>query len=1126
MVSEAQPVTPRDPPPLWSHESTVKEIAVQVAFWAVYLLLDRASMVFRLWAGTPAWYLPAGIGVAVLLCGGLRYAPVFLAGCATAAFVDCHRPLLSWAGVPGAVGSALWYVVGAVWLRRIWRLELGLRSLRDVGGLVVFLCVFALPSAVTGALAIRGDGLVSQSEYFKAAFNWWVGDSISVTSFTPFLLLYIAPRVANFLAGTAGVKATRGSVLRRLKPADVFRVAAELTLIMTVLWLALVFKPTAAYMPLSLLILPIIYVAVRYGFARTTLAVLVVNVGVIAAAHLTHPDPEGLGRRQLVMLALALTGLCVGTVVSERRQAEEALRLSEEKFARAFQVSPAALSISTLEEGRLLEVNDTFLRVFECDREAVIGKTSLELNLWADPEDRPRMVEALRRQPRIVNQERVHRSASGKTFTVLSSIETFELHGVPCLLATFVDITQAKQAQQALRASEQRYRDFISHSHEGLWRIELERPLPADLLEPEMTAWLLKYAYCAECNLAHARNLGFSTPEEVVGKRLGDLIPAWDAGRQASLRIPTGDGFRSRTFESEGLDKDGNRLALLRTEVPIVEDGKLVRIWGITRDLTDLKRAEEAWRESDARLRLVVSQIPAIVWSTDLEMRLTSHLGAGLQALGLEANQVLGLPVDQCVSRLGIQPEPPDPRRALRGESLKYEAVIGGRTYDVQLGPLRNVAGEITGILGIALDISERKRAEMALRESEDRFRAIFENAGIGMALGDLEGHAIKSNAALQEMLGYTGEELRRLAFTEYTHPDDRELDWNLFRELGEGRRDRYDIEKRDIRKDGQVRWIHLTVSVVKDREGAPKYAIGMVEDISERKRAEDRLCQLNAELEHRVAERTHQLRVTNRELEIRNRELTASNQDLEAFSYSVAHDLRAPLRQIQGFSRLLLEDHRAKLAPEAQEFLRDIAAGTRHMGRLIDDLLELSRIGRRELNLEVTGLASVVEGVRQDLAHETGRRDVRWQISELPFVECDAALVKLVFSNLLSNALKYTKHRKPAVIEIGQTPSGGPPVVFVKDNGVGFNMRHAGKLFGVFQRLHRREDFDGTGVGLATVKRIVQKHGGRIWVEAELDKGATFYFTLADRPSNEPGARGRGDDTVAVERQPGSPGS
>ncbi len=228
------------------------------------------------------------------------------------------------------------------------------------------------------------------------------------------------------------------------------------------------------------------------------------------------------------------------------------------------------------------------------------------------------------------------------------------------------------------------------------------------------------------------------------------------------------------------------------------------------------------------------------------------------------------------------------------------------------------------------------------------------------------------------------------------------------------------------------------------------------------------------------------------------NTELSATVKELEAFTYSVSHDLRAPLRHISGFSKILLEEFAASLPSEAYHHLQRIQEGTRRMGQLVDDLLNLSRVGRRELSLQVTGLRSIVTDVIESLKPDLGTREVEWKLGDLPYVECDAALVHQVFQNLLSNALKFTRPRALAVIAIGQEQRQGRSVIYVRDNGVGFSMKYADKLFGVFQRLHRAEDFEGTGVGLATVQRIIQKHAGSIWAEAELDKGATFYFTLA----------------------------
>lgn len=249
-----------------------------------------------------------------------------------------------------------------------------------------------------------------------------------------------------------------------------------------------------------------------------------------------------------------------------------------------------------------------------------------------------------------------------------------------------------------------------------------------------------------------------------------------------------------------------------------------------------------------------------------------------------------------------------------------------------------------------------------------------------------------------------------------------------------------------------------------------------------------------------REQEYQKQIEEQNRELSSSTASLKAANKELEAFTYSVAHDLRSPLRHISGFAKLLESDVGDRLSASGRRYLDMVCASARQMGLLIDQLLDLSRLERRELSISITGLNSIVDDVVTHLAQEQSGRKIDWKIGRLPFVECDAVLMRQLFINLLSNAVKYTRHKDPAVIEIGllePTPDG--PTIFVRDNGVGFSMKHADQLFGVFQRLHRQEDFEGTGVGLATVQRIIHKHGGQVWAEAELERGATFYFTLAN---------------------------
>ena len=247
-------------------------------------------------------------------------------------------------------------------------------------------------------------------------------------------------------------------------------------------------------------------------------------------------------------------------------------------------------------------------------------------------------------------------------------------------------------------------------------------------------------------------------------------------------------------------------------------------------------------------------------------------------------------------------------------------------------------------------------------------------------------------------------------------------------------------------------------------------------------KTAEGEIRKLNAELEERVHARTAELADTNKEL--------------EAFTYSVSHDLRAPLRHIDAFAQIL--DEESKNSPaELRQYITRIRQGAQNMGHLVDDLLNLSRVGRGEFTRKKIDLNTIVDEVITEIRMELGHREVEWRISKLPFVQGDPGLIKQVFVNFISNAVKYSRPRPHAIIEIGQETAEGKLAVFVRDNGVGFNMKYADKLFGVFQRLHRMEEFEGTGVGLATVQRIIQLHQGHIWVEAEVDKGATFHFTV-----------------------------
>jgi len=392
-------------------------------------------------------------------------------------------------------------------------------------------------------------------------------------------------------------------------------------------------------------------------------------------------------------------------------------------------------------------------------------------------------------------------------------------------------------------------------------------------------------------------------------------------------------------------------------------------------------------------------------------------------------------------------------------------------SIEISLSPLETEEGML--VYSAIRDVTQRKQAVEAIRLSEEKLRLLTSNVkDYAIIMLDTEGHVISWSAGAERVKGYSSDEMLGQHFSRFYPPEDiaggkptRGL--AIAAEQGQ-----FEDEGWRVRKDGSRFWASVVITALRDEAGRLRGFGKVTRDITERRRNQQAL-------------------------ERANTELSAANKELEAFAYSVAHDLRAPLRHIDGFSKLLTEHLGASADEAARHYLETIQVSTRNMGEMVDDLLNLSRVARKELTLQVTGLSSLVEEVLQDLRNDTRERQIEWKIAPLPFVECDPVLVKQVFVNLLSNAVKFTRTRPQAVIEVDQTTVEGQTATRVRDNGVGFSMKYSNKLFGVFQRLHRQEDFEGTGVGLATVQRIVHKHGGRIWAEAELNKGATFYFTL-----------------------------
>jgi len=365
----------------------------------------------------------------------------------------------------------------------------------------------------------------------------------------------------------------------------------------------------------------------------------------------------------------------------------------------------------------------------------------------------------------------------------------------------------------------------------------------------------------------------------------------------------------------------------------------------------------------------------------------------------------------------------------------------------------------------------DKQHLQRELRESEEKYSTLVESSKDGIIM--IQDGVLKFiNTAATELVGYSIEEMINANFLKFVAPVYRDLALKRYNDRIEGRKLPSIHEIEILRKDGKTVPVEINSVLINIKGKATDLAF--IRDITERKKAEE---------------------------EERTEKLKEAIKELESFSYSVSHDLRAPLRAINGFSKIILEDKSDKLDAECKRLLNNIRRNTQNMGQLIDDLLNFSRIGRHEIKQSNINMHKLAKNVFEELKSNVPGRTLKFNIKTLPPARGDQAMIREVFVNLLSNAIKFTRLQKAAVIEISSRIEDKENIYCVKDNGIGFDMKYVGKLFGVFQRLHSVDEFEGTGVGLAIVQRIIHKHAGRVWAEAGVNEGATFYFTL---PKNE----------------------
>lgn len=780
--------------------------------------------------------------------------------------------------------------------------------------------------------------------------------------------------------------------------------------------------------------------------------------------------------------------------VTDQRQTELALRRSEQRCRRLVERCPDGLII--LQNSTITFANSMVRSLLKVDKdEELVGRLIEDFIPEAFSKQFADLLgKAMRNHFESADCERsgttdltsdnrfqdmMLKCVDGQLHEVEVAVTRMISVGEPALELVVHDVAARPLSESRLRESEAHKSAILATSLDAIISID-------------HTGTVLEWNPAAERIFGHERSKALGRPlDELIVPR--DLRDRYLSGLADYLLTGVGS-LIGRPIEMAACKVDGTELPV-ELAITRITDSDPPVYTAFIRDITDRKRTEEALRMSEARKSAIIEGALDAIISIDHEGKILEWNPAAEQTFGFSRAMVMGKEMSELIVPPSIAPlHQKGMRRYLKsgrsrllGRRVEMSALrANGGEFPVELAITKVPTPGQPMFTGFIRDITDRKSAEEALRKSEERFRMLVEGVtDYAICMLDSEGTIISWNAGGERIEGYGCDEILGQKFNSFFLSDDIEQgrpEQALAVATAEGR---CLEEGWRVRKDRSTYWASTLLTALHDEKGHLYGFSYIVRDITDRKQAEDDIRQLNAVLERRVDERTA--------------ELHTAYKEMEAFSYSISHDLRAPLVHISGFVEMLQVEGAPRLNTRCQRYLQTISDSSRKMGAMIDGLLGLSRMSRSELQMVPVDLSKLAWQVVEDLSGNCQGRDVKWNIEPLPVIHCDATLMRQVMFNLLSNALKYTRSRKHTQIDVGSKVEDRETVIFVRDNGVGFDMKYAGKLFGVFQRLHSAGDFEGTGIGLAIVRRIIERHGGRIWAEGVTDGGATFSFTLPD---------------------------